>query len=191
MARHYAYSVEVANNRQRVLDSAIELLGTGGVRALTHLRIDRHAGLPKGTTSNYFRDRAALLRGVVDAMVASELPEVTRALEPDTVDEMVDEVVAVFDFLTGPNRVLTSARLAMIIEAGHDEELRTALAAGREVMERTVVPAFAAMGAPDPQLAANALAACIEGLYLHRIARHADIDPRPVIDLVIRAGFEG
>lgn len=31
---------------------------------------------------------------------------------PETFDELVDEVVALFDFMTGPNRVLTSARLA-------------------------------------------------------------------------------
>lgn len=178
------------SNRQRVLDAAIDLLGREGVRALTHLRIDQHAGLPKGTASNYFRTRAALLKGVVDTMVASELPEVTHAFMPATVDDLVDEMVALFDFMTGPNRILTSARLAMIVESSHDEELRSTLATGREVMERTVVPAFAALGAPDPQLATDALATCFEGLFLHRLARHAQIDPRRVIDLVVHAGLK-
>jgi DNA-binding transcriptional regulator YbjK len=67
-------NVRAGSNRQRVVDAAIELLGREGVRALTHLRIDQHAGPPKGTASNYFRIRAALLHGVGDAMVASELP---------------------------------------------------------------------------------------------------------------------
>jgi AcrR family transcriptional regulator len=171
------------------VDAAIELLGREGVRALTHLRIDQHAGLPKGTASNYFRTRAALLHGVGDAMVASELPQVTQAFLPATVEELVDELVALFDFMTGPNWIITSARLAMIIEAGHDEELRSTLAAGRQVMERTIVPAFAMLGAPDAQLATDTLAACFEGLFLHRLARHAEIDPRPVLDLVVRAGL--
>ena len=138
------------NNRQRVLDAAIDLLGREGVRALTHLRIDQRAGLPKGTASNYFRTRASLLKGVVDTMVASELPAVAHAFMPATVDDLVDEMVNLFDFMTGPNRVLTSARLAMIVEASHDEELRSTLATGREVMERTVVPAFAALGPRTP-----------------------------------------
>jgi AcrR family transcriptional regulator len=177
------------SNRQRVLDAAVDLLGREGVRALTHLRIDERAGLPKGTASNHFRTRAALLKGVGDTMVASELPEVTRAFMPATADDLVDELVALFDFMTGPNRILTSARMAMIVEASHDEELRSTLASGRAMMERTVAPAFAALGARDPQLATDALAACFEGLFLHRLARHADIDPRPVIDLVVRAGL--
>ena len=79
----------------------------------------------------------------------------------------------------------------MLVEASHDEELRSVLARGREVMERAIVPAFAALGALDPRLATDTLAACFEGLFLHRLARHADIDPRPVIDLVVRAGVNG
>ena len=77
----------------------------------------------------------------------------------------------------------------MIVEASHDEELRTVLAGGRAVMVGTVRPALAALGAPDPQLAFDALATCFEGLYLHRLAHHVEVDPRPVLDLVVRAGL--
>jgi hypothetical protein len=58
---HYVYSDPVASTKVRALDAAIELLGTEGLRALTHVRVDLRAGLPKGSTSNYFRTRAALL----------------------------------------------------------------------------------------------------------------------------------
>jgi DNA-binding transcriptional regulator YbjK len=37
----------------------LKLLGTEGLRALTHARVDECAGIPKGSTSNYFRTRAA------------------------------------------------------------------------------------------------------------------------------------
>jgi hypothetical protein len=40
--------------------------------------------------------------------------------------------------------------------------------------------------AHNPQ-AAGALAACFEGLILHRIARHDDSDPRPTIELFAKA----
>jgi AcrR family transcriptional regulator len=50
----------------RVLEAAVELLGTEGLRSLTHARVDERAGLPKGSTSNYFRTRAQLLIGVSD-----------------------------------------------------------------------------------------------------------------------------
>jgi hypothetical protein len=56
-------------------------------------------------------------------------------------------------------------------------------------MESSVVPALARLGAHDPQGAAAAIAACLEGLILHRIARHDDADPRPTFDLVVRAAL--
>lgn len=57
-------------NRRRVLDAAIELVGLSGVRALTHARVDAAAELPKGSTSNYFRTRAALVAGVIEHLAA-------------------------------------------------------------------------------------------------------------------------
>ena len=40
-------------------------------------------------------------------MVASELPEVIHAFAPASVDGLVDEVVDLFEFMTGTNRTLT------------------------------------------------------------------------------------
>lgn len=59
----------------------------------------------------------------------------------------------------------------------------------RVAMESSVVLALARLGAHDPQVAANAVMACAEGLILHRIARGDDTDPRPTFDLVVRAAL--
>lgn len=179
----------VATNRERVIRAAIDLLGTQGVRALTHGRVDERAGLPKGSTSNYFRTRAALFEGVVDAMLASELPAVVPALEPRTADDLIDSLAGLFAFLTGPQQVVTAARMALYVEAGHDAALRAALARGRSVLEQRLRPAFAALGAPDPDLAVQALATSFEGMFLHLIAQHAPVDARRLIDLVVRAAL--
>jgi DNA-binding transcriptional regulator YbjK len=61
-----------AGTRERGLDAAVELLGAEGVRALTHARVDERAGLPPGSTSNWFRTRRALLGGVVDWIAERE-----------------------------------------------------------------------------------------------------------------------
>jgi AcrR family transcriptional regulator len=50
-----------ARTRQ-VGDAAIAVLAEQGARGLTHRAVDQAAGLPPGTTSNYARTRAALLR---------------------------------------------------------------------------------------------------------------------------------
>ena len=72
----------VQSNREQALAAAVELLGTEGLRSLTHGRVDERAGLPKGSTSNHFRTRAALLEGVLDWMLDTELPEVGAATDP-------------------------------------------------------------------------------------------------------------
>ena len=177
----------MASNRERALAAAVELLGTEGLRALTHVRVDERAGLPKGSTSNHFRTRAALLEGVLGWMVDTELPEVGAAVVPDTVDELVEALVRLYDFMMGPNRTMTTARMVLFMEAAHDPALRALLARGRDTMEATLLPALARLGARDPQLATDALASCFEGLFLHDIGRHAQLDARGVLDLVVRA----
>jgi hypothetical protein len=82
---------------------------------------------------------------------------------------------------------VTTARLVLFMEASHDEVLRNALSRGRAAMEAAVVPALAELGAAEPRRAGEAIAACFEGLILHRIARHDDTDPRPILELVVRA----
>jgi hypothetical protein len=52
-----------------------------------------------------------------------------------------------------------------------------------------LLPAVARLGAPDPQLAVDTLAACVEGLFLHDIGRHATPDVRAVLGLVVRAAL--
>lgn len=49
-----------------VLDTGISLVATTGMRGLTHRGIDQLAGIPIGSTSNYFRTRSTLLIGVAE-----------------------------------------------------------------------------------------------------------------------------
>jgi AcrR family transcriptional regulator len=175
--------------KSRALDAAVELVGSAGVRALTHARIDERAGLPRGSTSNYFRTRAALLSGVVDWIVEREMVPVGQAATPATpatLDELMEWMSGLIEFTTGPNRTMTTARLALFLEASHDDSLREALARGRASMEAATVVALARLGVPDSSTAAAALMACAEGLILHRIARGDDSDPRPILTRVLR-----
>ena len=173
--------------KARAVEAAIDLVGTEGLRALTHARVDQRAGLPKGSTSNYFRTRQALLSGVVEGIVDRELPSVSAAFSPSSPDELVGGLCAVFDHLTTVNRTVTTARLVLFMEASHNARLREALSRGRAAMEALGVVALARLGAREPLTAGIAVAACFEGLLLHRIARHDPTDPRPTFELVVRA----
>lgn len=178
----------MTSTKARALDAAVDLVGTEGLRALTHARVDERAGLPKGSTSNHFRTRAALLSGVVDWIVEREMSEVS-AFSPASATDFVDALCALFEYSTGANRTLTTARLVLFMEASHNSALREAVSRGRAAMESSVVSVLARLGAHDPQVAAAAVMACAEGLILHRIARRHDTDPRPTFDLVVKAAL--
>ena len=115
---------------------------------------------------------------------------VNAAVVPGSAAELVDALCGGIEYLTGPRRTLTTARLVLFVEAGHNADLRTALERGRAAMESAVLPALAVLGARDPRAAATAVMACVEGLILHRIARHDDSDPRPTLELVVHAALE-
>jgi AcrR family transcriptional regulator len=181
----------VTSTRTRALEAAVDLLGTEGLRALTHARVDERAGLPKGSTSNHFRTRAALLTGVVDWIAASESEAIGSEFRPATAEEFVDAMCALFDYVTRLNRVRTTARLILFLEGSHDPVLREALSRGREVLEAGAVAALAELGAPNPREAARAIAAASEGMILHRIARHDDVDPRPTYELLLKVALAG
>jgi hypothetical protein len=97
--------------------------------------------------------------------------------------------VGFFEFLTGPSRTMTTARMVLLVGASHDPALRAALALGRAALERLIIPALVRLGAAEAKAATDALAVCCEGLYLHRIARHADPDARSVFELVVRSAL--
>jgi AcrR family transcriptional regulator len=177
----------VTPTRQRALDAAIDLIGTEGLRSLTHARVDERAGLPKGSTSNYFRTREALTVGVVEWMAHRELAELAPPSVPGSADELVAALVGGVEYATGPNRTFTAARLALFSEAGHNPRVRTAVSGAHEMIRNWLAAMLVGLGAADPQVAATALAACCEGFILHRLARDETADPRPALTLLVRS----
>ena len=179
----------MTSTKTRALDAAIDLVGREGLRALTHARVDERAGLPKGSTSNHFRTRQALLSGVVNRLVELDTPADGAGFRPASAEEFVEALCRLLDHLTVVNRISTTARLVLFMEGSHNSSLREDLSRGREVLESVVVVALARLGAHDPATAATTVAACFEGLLLHRIARHDETDPRPAFELVVRAAL--
>ena len=175
--------------RDRALDVAIELLGTQGLKALTHRRIDERAELPPGSTSNYFRTRDALLRGVADAILEREVAGMGATFAPRSAEELLDALVALLGRTTEDQRTLTSARLVLFMEASHNPALRETLGQGRTILEAALQRVLRDLGASDTGASARAIMACAEGLILHRVARHDDSDIRPVLALVVRAAL--
>ncbi|WP_225802594.1 TetR/AcrR family transcriptional regulator [Streptomyces sp. NK15101] len=82
--------------RTALLDAAIEVLADEGARGLTFRAVDARAGVPTGTSSNYFADRDQLLSQVADRIFVRLTPEpgaIDTALRPAPSRALVVELM--------------------------------------------------------------------------------------------------
>lgn len=74
------------SRRDLLCDTAIQILAVEGGRGLTHRAIDREAGVPIGTTKNYFPTREAILTAAAARMTALHRAAVDRLRETTPAD---------------------------------------------------------------------------------------------------------
>lgn len=179
----------MASTRTRALDAALALVGEDGIRALTHARVDERAGLPKGSTSNWFRTRDALVAGVIAWLAEREREESGAAGQPaiETPEQLIDALTGMIAAETGPSASRTRARFALFLEASGDPELLAPLLEQRRVYVAWTTALLAAIGAPSPDDAARGLMAAADGLVLHRVTVDPQAPIRPVIERAVRA----
>lgn len=177
--------------RDRALDAALQLLGTEGVRALTHARVDAAAGLPLGSTSNWFRTRRALLAGCVDHLAEQERAEFdssgTSDVAPRSPDEFVEGLCRIFELQTGALAARTRARYSLWLELGSDPELGAPLRRQRLEFERWTEALLVGIGMPHPPTATKAVMALGDGLVLHRLTVDPSLDARPFLERAVRS----
>jgi len=181
----------MADTRRRALDAAVTLVGTGGMRALTHARVDAEAGLPAGSASNWFRTRAALVAGLVDWIAEAELADLTdstRSAEagaaPLDIEGFVSALTAMIERQTEQNALRTRARLTLFLDAS--PEVQGPLHAQRRTFARWMRDRAEALGMPDPDAAARTLLACGNGLVMHRLTVDPGAPVRPVVERAVR-----
>jgi DNA-binding transcriptional regulator YbjK len=98
--------------RARLADAGIELLVGSGVHGVTHRAVDRRAGLPAGTASNYFRSREALLVAIARRVVERHQADMADvAVRADTAsgtasgtDRAIDLILESLLLAAGPHR---------------------------------------------------------------------------------------
>ena len=179
----------MASTRERALDAALALVGEQGIRALTHARVDERAGLPKGSTSNWFRTRDALVAGVVAWLAETERAEFAAGGTPpvETPGELVEALSALIEWQTGPLAKRTRARYALFLEGAGDAELLAPLLDQRRAYVEWTTAILARVGANAPDQAVRTLMAAGDGLVLHRVTVDPDAEVRPVVERAVRA----
>jgi DNA-binding transcriptional regulator YbjK len=119
-----------AERRRDLCDAAIQLLADDGAKGLSHLKVDRKAAVPDGTTSFYFRTRSALLRAVAERLAELDLASLQSVV--DSADGRGDN--------PSPSRLSQ-----VVIQAGREPQLSRTRARYELTMQATRDPALAAI----------------------------------------------
>ncbi len=178
-----------AATRERALEAAVELLGTQGVRAMTHARVDAEAALPPGSTSNWFRTRRALISGVVDWISEREADDFdpTASLATSGPEALVDGMCAMAEHRTGVLAVRSRARYALFLELAEDPELGRQLRETHRRFQGWTEQLVIAAGIAEPEPTSRALMALMDGLMLHKLTLDEHLDLRAAIRRAVRA----
>ncbi|KQZ83228.1 TetR family transcriptional regulator [Microbacterium sp. Root166] len=182
----------MTTTRERALEAAVDLVGTQGIRSLTHARVDLQAGLPRGSTSNHFRTRAALLSGVATHIAEQETRDMGALASQsfDDLDGFIDLFTDVIELLTGPYAVRTRARYTLFLEAASDPDLFAPMHAQREGMAAWSLSLLTGLGARHPEVANRAFMAFGDGIILHRLSVDPDAPVRPSVAVAVRGCLE-
>jgi AcrR family transcriptional regulator len=108
------------------------LLADDGARGLSHLKVDRAAGVPDGTTSFYYRTKSALLHGIADRIAELDLAALAAVVSatansagqsPQGPQQASRLATAVFNASREPALSRTKARIELSLHADRDPAL--------------------------------------------------------------------
>ncbi|MDT5000021.1 MAG: hypothetical protein QOK12_2126 [Mycobacterium sp.] len=140
--------------RNQILDAAIDILCDDGVGGLTHRQADTRAGVPAGTTSNYFRTRQALLEATAARTVELHWQRVEMlqsVIGPISRDALKALMIRMLD----PDdqfRRWTLARFELFMESTRRGELRPLMKELQAAAVKSATLMFEAAGfTPTPE----------------------------------------
>jgi DNA-binding transcriptional regulator YbjK len=182
--------------RAQILDAAIGILADVGVGGLTHRQVDDRAGLPAGTTSNYFRTRQALLEATaartvelhwrrVEALQAA-IGSLTRFTR-DGIKALLTRMISDPDEQA---RRYTLARFELFMEGTRRPELRPFLTELQTAAVKSATLIFEAAGLnPEPQQMEE-LSRLLNGYVFSSLTiSGAPDDTAGLVDRLLRAFF--
>ncbi|MFB9316082.1 TetR/AcrR family transcriptional regulator [Cryptosporangium minutisporangium] len=163
----------VSSRHGLVADAALEVLAQHGSRGLTYRAVDAAADLPPGSTSYYYRTRAALLSACVQRLVEDDHAELDALAPLITAADRTALVRALTEVLhrwltTGRGRHL--ARYELTLESVRRPKVASALHRSGTDLRQRIAAILARLGASDPPRQARWLVACIDGILFDNIA---------------------
>jgi DNA-binding transcriptional regulator YbjK len=183
-------------------DTAIEVLAAEGARGLTHRAVDRAAGLPAGSTSNYARTREALLKCALTRITELEAADAGAMAQqgggkPGAMTGAVGATGGMADaaeLLAGPiaamlHRGLTRgrtrllARYELALESTRRPDLRAIYEEAGRPLREPAAALLRAAGSRAPERHARMLIAWCEGVQFDSLAGAGSADPPDLEEL--------
>lgn len=91
--------------RARLIEAAEALIAAKGFEDMRVEEVVRDAGVAKGTFFAHFRDKDALLDLIIGARIDAYLDDIEKLSAPDTVDDMIDHLLPLLNFMTSERYV--------------------------------------------------------------------------------------
>ncbi|GAA4194855.1 hypothetical protein GCM10022252_39850 [Streptosporangium oxazolinicum] len=173
--------------RRALTDAAIDLLAASGVHGVTHRAVEREAGLPTGTASNYFRSREALLVATAERVVELHLADMDRAAErrpegdADLVEMLTESLLTAATTLR--HRYLAIFELQL--EAARRPVLASALAGLQEVAVRFTAGHHDQLGLRIARERVPALIALYGGALFALVSAPPGSVTRPAVEVIV------
>jgi DNA-binding transcriptional regulator YbjK len=184
--------------RTQLLDAAIDILADTGVGGLTHRLVDERAGLPSGTTSNYFRTRLALLEATTNHVAEQHWQRVAllqavvgQSVDADTVKALMARMISDL----GPTgdadaRRGNIARMELFLEGTRRPELAPALGQIQAAALKSARLILEAAGFAPTDEQMGELARLLNGIAFSNITFTTDQpgtgDPAGLIDRLLK-----
>ncbi|MGI8404925.1 MAG: TetR/AcrR family transcriptional regulator [Thermomicrobiales bacterium] len=169
----------------RLTDAGLKILAEAGARGLTHRAVDAEAGVPVGTTSNYFRTRDDLMSAMGNRIFerlasASMEPDPTLAPSLERVVDYVRDIVVRVRL----QPQLTLALLELRLEANRHPDLAAVLDQTLQRNYRADVAFHARAGLPGGGYEVMLLHFAIDGLILDQLTTTIGLDEAEIEHVV-------
>ena len=185
-------------------DTAIQLLADEGAKGLSHPKVDQRAGLPTGSTSFYFRTRAALLSATAQRVCELDLADLSAVLHPrseaSTHAKSPDiSPLAALIVLSArePRLSRTKARIELILQANRDPLLAEVFRESVELfaeVQRDIVIRSQPDRDLDPVVVSEQAAATqnfVSGVFMRLVAGQQAFDSGEHLDRILGGIING
>lgn len=188
MPRISAPSVQEHREAQRcaLLNAARAIVVRGGAGELGFAELAERTGLARPSIYEYFRNKSALIRALIDDEFPAWHEQVARA-----VAAAPDGASAVSAFVESQLNLISAGRheLAFALMQGPlDPDAREHLEGKHAALLAEIRPALLAMGAPDPDFAARMVATVVASAAS---GLRSSTDPAPIVKASARFAVGG